>query len=660
MKQCYFCFEKFGDEFDVCPHCGKVYNPHPSEPIFLEPGTVLDNRYIIGQSVGAGGFGIVYVAWDPVLQTVLAIKEFYVSRLVTRAQGQKDLIISKKSRDEYDYRKARFLAEARAMAKFNKHRSIPNVYDFFEENGTAYIVMELLKGEALNAYRNRNNGKMDVDYAVVIANEVGKALISLHEEHVYHCDVAPDNIFICEGDKNKIKLMDLGAAKLGEASTDVVDIILKPGYSPIEQYDNNNNIGPWTDVYALGATLYVMLTGVKPDESTNRAIQDTLVPPKVLNPEISENLNNAILKAMAVNIHMRFQKVSEFLEAVNGERQVISLEEEKKKRSRKRVIRVAIACAVVVIALIAGLFVFNNKRAEGKLDPAVISVWYRLENGTDEENAMASIKQQFEDVFPDVTLEMTSFLPEEYEQALLSAKANGTMPTLFESTGVDEALLESALDLEAVIDSEQFEEAMFLNQYADYYGESKKQIPLGIEIPVMYVITNGPACVSFASNYAADLSEFGAGTRIAADERYAELICENYPSGTFCGREEFLNNEENTSPVLLSSSMIANEVRTTITNYEKRFVFPMQDQIFCRFTYEWSIGGGNEAEVRAAERLLSWMLGNVYQQTLMVGACNDGQIPVNAESFEYKLQTSGYLAPVKEIYRRFVFRMVTE
>lgn len=654
MKQCYFCFETFEDEFEVCPHCGKIHKSEPEEPIYLYPGTVLADRYVIGQCVGAGGFGIVYVAYDPKLDKVLAVKEFYVSRLVTRAQGEKDLIISKKSQQEYEYRKSRFLAEARTMAKFNKHRSIPNVYDFFEENGTAYIVMELLKGETLNSYRHEHDGKLDIDFALMIANEIGEALISLHKEGIIHCDVAPDNVFICEGENIRIKLMDLGAAKMPDRPNDVIDIILKPGYSPTEQYNNENNIGPWTDVYALGATLYVMLTGVKPDESTNRAISDELVPPIELNPLISENLNNTILKAMALDRHMRFTKVSDFLAAINGEKRVITLAQEKKKRSRRRFLRVALACLIMAAGLFTGLFIYNSKRAEGVLDPAAISVWYALENGENENAAMESVRSQFTEVFPDVTIELKGIPESEYMQTLLEAMENGEMPTLYESTNVDTTILDQAMDLDKVISSQQFKEALFLSQYEQYYT-NKKQVPLGIEMPVACVITNGPVFLDYSDSYFSSLEDFGDAV-IAVDDQAREMFGDMLGEEKYADKSSFMNNETNTSPVLLTSSMSINEIRTNITYYEKAFVFPNDDAIECRFTYEWSISGGSEEQIAAAERLLSWMLGNVYQQALMVGMCNDGQIPVNAESFNAKIQVTGYLSPIKDIYKKFVFK----
>lgn len=194
MIRCLSCFNQYDEQYNICPHCGQETHVNPVEPIHLAPGTILCNRYVIGTAVGAGGFGIVYRAWDQKLESIVAVKEFFVNRLVTRAAGVKDLIVTHKGKSEFEYRKQRFLAEARTMAKFGSHRSIPNVFEFFEENNTVYIVMELLHGASLSEYIATNGGKIDVDFATMIANEVGNALISLHAEGITHCDVAPDNI----------------------------------------------------------------------------------------------------------------------------------------------------------------------------------------------------------------------------------------------------------------------------------------------------------------------------------------------------------------------------------------------------------------------------------------------------------------------------------
>lgn len=657
MNRCYACFESFDDRFDVCPFCGAIHTTEPKEPIYLRPGTVLVQRYEIGRAVGAGGFGVIYTAWDRKLETVVAVKEFFASRLMTRAVGEAQVIINQKARAEFDYRKARFLAEARNMAKFGAHRSIPNVFEFFEDNGTAYIVMELLHGQSLHAFLQQN-GTVDKDFALLVANEVGLALKSMHEKGIIHRDVAPDNIFIASENELRIKLLDLGAAKLADSSDAVIDIILKPGYSPIEQYDNTKNIGPWTDVYALGATLYRMLTGEKPDESTNRRIADTVVPPHEINEAVSENLSNAVMKAIAVERHMRFRTVIDFLKAINGERRVLSLEKERRLRKRRRFTGVLAGCLAAIIAAVSVFQVYSLNKAQQGLPDADISLWFSLAQGADtsaynEQTAIESLVADFTDKHPNVKVEVRAIPEAEYAAALAQAADNGELPTVFESTDLSDAVLEKARDVTAILRSEQAERCLFLDQYDTYYL-TQKRVPLAMEVPMAYVITEGATTVSYEKDYFESTQDFGVD--VAADMTYRELLTANFPTAArLADRSTFWNAQENTCAVLLSSSMAMNAVKSELATYGKRYVYYRADQIDCRFTYEWSLGDGNDSEVQAAERLLSWMLGHPYQNTLMITKCNDGQIPLNTDSFHEKIGQAQY-APIENIYQNFVFR----
>lgn len=654
MNRCYSCFKEFEEKYDICPFCGEVKNTQPKEPIYLYPGTILTGRYILGETVGSGGFGIIYKAWDTKLETVVAVKEFFASRLMTRAVGAKEVIVNKKSQAEFEYRKNRFLAEARNMAKFGAHRSIPNIFEFFEDNGTAYIVMELLHGQGLKGYLQENNCKMDQDFVVLVANEVGNALISLHEQGIIHRDVAPDNIYICSDKELRIKLLDLGAAKLADATDDVIDIILKPGYSPVEQYDNTKGIGTWTDVYALGATLYVMLTGIKPDESTNRKINDTVIPPHELDESIPENLSNAIMKAMAIEKYMRFSTVDEFLKALNGEKKVLTLAKERKRRKRRRFSSVLAAVLVVLIIAISVFYSYNDRRNEQMLNDASISIWFSENDNSTEGEAIESIVEDFTGKYPNVEINVRAIPADRYSDEIGLAVENGTLPTLFESTGLSDELLGNANSVENVLISEQAKNCLFIDKYNEYYSDTKR-VPLSIEVPMAFVITKGVTSVEYNDTYYYSISDFGNGTKIAVDSNHTELLKSNQVSTSgLVSRDEFLNNESNTCAVMLSSSMAINEVRETLTNYQKNFVFYSSDNINCRFTYEWSIGNGTKNEVKAAERLLSWMLGNAYQNTLMISKCNDGQIPINTTCFNEKLSQKNYSA-IKDIYVDFVF-----
>ncbi len=653
MNRCFSCFKEYDDQYDLCPFCGEVKNNTPVEPIHLYPGTVLGGRYILGRAVGSGGFGIIYKAWDAKLETIVAVKEFFASRLMTRAAGEKNVIINKKTAPEFEYRKTRFLAEARNMAKFGNHRNIPNVFEFFEENGTAYIVMELLDGIPLNEYLRGNGGKLDPGFALYIANEVGNALISLHEKGIIHRDVAPDNVYICSGKDIKIKLLDLGAAKLADSTDDVIDIILKPGYSPVEQYDSTKSIGPWTDIYALGATLYVMLTGVKPEESTNRKIEDTVLPPHEIDDLIPENLSNAVMKAMAVEKHMRFKTVVDFLKAINGEKKILSLAKEKKLRKRKRFTGILAA----VIALVSvGTFVFNSytsKKAEETLKSATLSVWFSVKDNSSEEAAMESVKSDFTKKFPNVKIELKAIPADDYAAEIAAASKENRLPTLFESTDVSDELLKNATDVDNVLKSQPAKGCLFLEQYDNYYSAHKK-VPLAFEVPVAFVVTSGAESIDYTSDYFSSVGDFGNTAKIAFDDTYKDFLKKDYPEKDFLPYESFMNNEENTASVMLSSTMSINKVKETLTNYKKKFVYPDNKEIHCKFTYEWSIGNGNKAEIKAAEKLLSWMLGNVYQNTLMITKSSDGQIPLNKTAFEEKTSQSA-LVPLKKIHDKFVF-----
>ncbi len=654
MRQCYACFKHFDERVNVCPHCGQQANLAPVELIHLVPGTLLYNRYILGQAVGSGGFGIVYKAWDTKLESVVAIKEFFVNRLVTRAPSTKSLIITQKAQKEFEYRKQRFLAEARTMAKFSTHRSIPNVFEFFEENNTAYIVMELLQGITLSEYIANNNGKVDVDFATMVINEVGNALISLHKEGVIHCDVAPDNIFLCNGKEIKVKLMDLGAAKLKDSDTDVIDIILKPGYSPAEQYDNSKNIGPWTDIYSLGATFYMMITGLKPEESTNRKIEDTTLYPAQIDSSINENLSNSIMKALAIDIHMRFKKTEDFLLAVNGEKKVVTLSKEKKRRKTKRFASIALTMVVLFAAMGFVVRNYSEEVKEGYLNPAAISVWYAVNDSSTEHEAMQFIVDDFKTSFPDVEIYLRAIPEADYVNEIEAAANNNELPDLFESTLLDDSVLGNAKNIDNLLKTEQAKDCLFLSQYSKHYADTKR-IPLAIEVPVAYVITAGNTTTDYHLDFFDDISDFGLEeSSIAADHRYSKIISANFGDKKYADYSTFMDSISNTSPVLLSTTSILNEFRNILVGYEKRCVYQNSENIYCDFTYEWSIGATEKNELAAAERLISWMLGNSYQSALMITKCNDGQIPINKTCFSKKIE-SKHLAPINDIYEQFVF-----
>lgn len=218
LNRCKNCFEVFDISQSICPYCGYMEGDAPKELFYLSPGTVLSDRYIIGKGIGCGGFGITYLAWDNKLEIIVAIKEFYPGGLVNRIPGQPDIILlSEKQRRQFDAAFARFIEEAQSMAQFSSHNAIVNVFEYFEENKTAYIVMEYLQGTDLAAYMGQNNGKCSYDDTLKIAEKLFDAVEAMHDKGIIHRDIAPDNVMLTSAEY--VKMFDFGAAKFAGSSS---------------------------------------------------------------------------------------------------------------------------------------------------------------------------------------------------------------------------------------------------------------------------------------------------------------------------------------------------------------------------------------------------------------------------------------------------------
>ena len=278
--------------------------------VSLAEGTVLKDRYRVDQVIGMGGFGITYRCWDLAFERIVAIKEYYPSNLVTRVGGVTVSVLTEELEDEYQHGVNRFLTEARDLFKFSNNPGIVSIFDFFRENETAYMVMEYLDGCTLKEYLDNRNGRIDEAMAIQVIFSLAGTMDDVHAAGMVHRDISPDNIFICRD--HRITLIDFGAAKLSEAVNQrSVSIVLKHGYAPIEQYSSSGKIGPWTDIYAFGALMYYMMTGQKPAESVERVVEDNLIPPRNLNPNIPDYMERVMLKALAVQAKDRYQNMGE-------------------------------------------------------------------------------------------------------------------------------------------------------------------------------------------------------------------------------------------------------------------------------------------------------------------------------------------------------------
>ena len=355
---CMNCFSVKGP-YEVCRYCGYVEGTPPEQPHYLRPGTVLKGHFIVGTAIGVGGFGITYKCYDATLGVIVAIKEFFPVGLVNRSPGEMKVgLLSGEKEKQYKNQIKRFLMEAQSIAQFGKANDIVNVFDYFEENNTAYIVMEYIDGVLLKDYLEKQ-GALSPDIAMTIIEPVVEALKKIHASGIIHRDISPDNIFIAGEDS--VKVFDFGAAILNdESGAKEGEKVIKVGYSAPEQYRDSAGQGYFTDIYSIGAILYQMITGQKPIESTEREYKDELKSPLELGFDIEPNLDRAIMEALAVQPALRFQGIQQFDDAINGKRKAEYPKVKLRIRKRKRIMVACMSLLALAAIGVGGLF-FNNK-----------------------------------------------------------------------------------------------------------------------------------------------------------------------------------------------------------------------------------------------------------------------------------------------------------
>ncbi len=524
MKRCFNCMNTYAEEYEVCPHCGYVHSAQPKEAFHLYPGTVLHERYVVGATVGIGGFGITYRAWDQALDKQVAVKEYFPNGVVNRVPGNPEVIVfSEEATGEFQKGRVRFLAEAENMARFNAHPNIVDVYDFFEENHTAYIVMEFLDGLSFKQYLSLYDGVIPWQKAVEIVNPVLKALKEIHKKKIVHRDISPDNIYILPLDSQLehfvVKVIDFGAARLSDGEEEkTLSIILKPGFAPPEQYEKKSRQGPWTDFYAVGAMLYLAITGVKPDESLNRMIKDELAGPSELIPDLPRYLNDTIMRALALNPELRFRNADQFLEALNQQARVLTVSQ---KRLRYRMIRIGAAVGACVLIGGIGLVcsrIYSYRQEMLYHVEADISVQMpdinrekqedirkaqksgkageeQLQPRQTSEEMLEGMLQEYGESFQGVEIRQERFRsPGQYGGYLKEQAEKNKLPDVLETTGItrrDSEVWESLGSLEDTFDALDKKDFYFIGdkEFSDCFGKEKKQIPVSFCAPVLYVNT---------------------------------------------------------------------------------------------------------------------------------------------------------------------------
>ena len=263
---------------------------------------MIRDRYRIGRVLGQpGGFGVTYLAFDERLHTRVAIKEYMPRDVAGRATSDGSEVGSSGGHEEtFQHGLDQFLREARTLAQFD-HPNVVGVSNYFETNGTGYLVMDYYEGRTVTQrLSDEPDGRMAPETASGIIEEVADGLREVHAEGYLHRDIKPSNIYLTQ--EGRPILIDFGAARaaLGEHSQNL-SVLVSPGYAPYEQYRMRGDLGPYTDVYSCGATLYWMVTGTVPEPASERIVDDKLEPPRALNPKVPPELSTVIEEAMAVD-----------------------------------------------------------------------------------------------------------------------------------------------------------------------------------------------------------------------------------------------------------------------------------------------------------------------------------------------------------------------
>lgn len=359
---CIHCMKEKHSADEICPFCGSDPKSADIPPYHLQPFSILAGKYLLGMAIGEGGFGITYIGMDLNLEMRVAIKEYYPNGCAVRNCSESNTVLSYSNSAQEVFEKGRekFINEARLLAKCSNLSEIVSVKDFFRENHTAYIVMEYIEGITLKAYLKQNGDHIPAQKTLQMMKPVICSLSKVHDMNLIHRDISPDNIMICNN--GSVKILDFGGARDYIFSNEKsLSIMLKPGYAPEEQYRTHGNQGPWTDVYALCATMYRCITGSVPPESLERAYQESLPPIRSISPDCPPAAASAIEKGMSIYPENRFQSMQELYSALYESSQSFSDTPEPQKRSKRKGLKIFLVICLFVIAFILVMYLTHDQ-----------------------------------------------------------------------------------------------------------------------------------------------------------------------------------------------------------------------------------------------------------------------------------------------------------
>ena len=325
---CPGCMSRWEDTKKPCSRCGFSWETGEPGGKELPPFTVLGGRYLLGKRIGAGGFGISYIALDLTEESLLAVKEFFPAGMAQRKGAE---VVPEEDADEEDYQRAResFRREAELLARFAGTEGIVTYRDYLEENGTAYLVMDYVEGPNLKQALRERGRPFNQEEALELMKPILLAVDAMHRKWVIHRDISPENLI--RKPDGTLTLIDFGAAReFSFTEQENLTVIVKRGYAPEEQYHSGSRQGPWTDLYACCAVLYQLVSGILPQDAAGRRETDELVPLKDLGGlQVTEEFSDAVAKGMTISAADRYPSIRELMRDLYPEEEEVCVPEEK-------------------------------------------------------------------------------------------------------------------------------------------------------------------------------------------------------------------------------------------------------------------------------------------------------------------------------------------
>jgi len=437
---CMRCMSRLREPKGICPNCGLHNDTAENEEHQLACGSILAGAYMVGCALGQGGFGITYIGWDLNLGVKVAIKEYYPSGYVVRDVQSRTLVhpISGARSEMFQTGKANFVREAQMLAKFSGERSLAGVRTFFHENGTAYIVMDYIQGETLKDCAAHHGGRLPTNEVLDMFRPLCLSLTRVHACGLLHRDISPDNIiFRPDG---TLALIDFGAARqMSVAGQNSVTVCVKNGFAPEEQYRTHGAQGPWTDVYALCATIYRLTTGVTPPHALDRLTNAvTLTPPNLLGAQFTPSQQNAILHGLKASAADRTRDMQQLYCELSQERKKKAEPENKPRNVWRSAAVVAIIMAALTCAALV-LFLVRESAAKPAAETASVSAIETLSvpsaAATDTPAPSEEPRQESLPVTP-AAPETPIPVQQQYSQGIIAAGQNFTVALVNDGTVV--------------------------------------------------------------------------------------------------------------------------------------------------------------------------------------------------------------------------------